>query len=74
MFNNIVNWANKIDMSSDVAHAAYNGEMDKDVTFVYINVKTGKETERHFSLEYAIKLAEERANDKRYKNFEYYIY
>lgn len=74
MFNNVVNWANKIDMSSDVAHAAYNGQYDKKVTFVYINIKTGKETERHFELGYAIKLAESRANDKRYKNFEYYIY
>ena len=69
-----INWSNKIDMSKDVAYAAYKGEMDKDVTFVYINVKTGKETECHFPLEYAIKLAEERANDKRYKNFEFYIY
>lgn len=69
----MVQWANRITMSDECAKMALDGKTDTMVDFTYINVKTGKETTRHFSLIDAILLAESRREDKRYKNFEFHI-
>lgn len=79
----MVVWGNKITISDDVAEMMSNRNAtlcdmvdmfyNKDVTFTYINVKTGKETDRRMPLGMAITLAEYRREDKRYKNFEYHI-
>lgn len=66
-------WANRITIAKGLEKPLYDGEYDKIVTFIYINTKTGRETERRFSLQEAITLAEYRRNDKRYKNFEFHI-
>jgi hypothetical protein len=60
-------------MSDDVAHKAYAGELESDVDFTYINVKTGKESTHRTTLMKAILLAESRREDGRYKNFEFHI-
>ena len=45
-----------------------------DCKFTYINTKTGKESVKNgFSLFDAIRLAERRREDGRYRNFEFYI-
>lgn len=71
----MVNWCNRIDLSDDVAKMLLDpSNLSSKVTFVYINLKTGKEVEIEKSLEKAILLAESRSCDKRYRNFEFYIY
>lgn len=70
----IINWSNRIDMTEEVANMTLNTAMhDNKVELIYINRRTGRETTREMSLEKAIKLAESRANDGRYKNFEFFI-
>lgn len=46
----------------------------KQVTFVYHNTKTGRESVKTFAWEQAISLAERRWIDRRYKNYEFIIY
>jgi hypothetical protein len=69
----MVVWGNKITISDDVAEMMSNKNDVLEVIFTYINVKTGKETDRRMPLGRAITLAESRREDKRYKNFEYHI-
>lgn len=69
----MVVWGNKITISDDVAEMMSNKNDSLEVIFTYINVKTGKETDRRMPLGRAIALAEYRREDKRYKNFEYHI-
>ena len=47
--------------------------MNEWVTFTYMNTKTGKETEKKMTYRHALSLAQDRARDRRYKNYEYII-
>ena len=47
--------------------------MNELVTFTYMNIKTGKETEKKMTYRHALNLAQDRARDRRYKNYEYII-
>lgn len=67
----MIQWANRITMSDDVAKAAARGE-NPDVTFTYIH-SSGHETSRTMPLDKAVILAESRRNDGRYKNYEFHI-
>ena len=67
----MVQWLGRITMSDEVAHQAYLGE-NPIVDFTYIH-KSGRENTRQMELNRAILLAEERRNDKRYKNYEFHI-
>lgn len=68
----------KITVSTNILNQEYDycfGKLKNEkVTFCYTNIKTGKETERSFTYQTALKLAIERSKDGRYKNFEYAIY
>ena len=45
-----------------------------NVTFTYVNVKTGRRSSKPgFSYDEAVGLAYRRMSDRRYKNFEFYI-
>ena len=69
----MIQWLNRITMSDEVARKAYAGEIGTECDFTYINIKTGKESSHRTTIEKAIKLAECRRNDGRYKNFEFHI-
>ena len=43
------------------------------VIFTFVNTKTGKETEKKMTYRHALSLAQDRARDRRYKNYEYII-
>lgn len=60
-------------MSDEVAQLAYAGEYDRECDFTYINVKTGKENTHRTTIYEAVVLAEERRDDRRYRNYEFYI-
>ena len=53
----------------------YGDKKDVEISFVYYNFKKGKES-KPISRTYqdALALARERANDGRYKNYEFLIY
>lgn len=51
----------------------YGNKKDEKVEFVYLNVKTDKETVREFTYKKALGLAYERRADGRYKNYEFII-
>lgn len=51
----------------------YGEPMNELVTFTYMNTKTGKETEKKMTYRHALSLAQDRARDRRYKNYEYII-
>lgn len=53
----------------------YGSKRDEIVSFVYYNVKSDKETEVNLEMNYcdALDFARKRANDGRYKNFEFII-
>lgn len=53
----------------------YGSKCNDLVSFTYYNVKTGKETEIGLEMNYrsALSFARSRANDGRYKNFEFII-
>ncbi len=58
-------------------YSYYYGEnKDKEVTFAYYHVKKDKETTVRLKYNYseALAFARYRANDKRYKNYEFLIY
>lgn len=67
----------KIQISDELFKNEYSyfyGElMNELVTFTYMNTKTGKETEKKMTYRRAINLAQDRARDGRYKNYEYII-
>ena len=69
----MVQWLNRITMSDEVAQKAYAGEFDTEVDFTYINIKTGKESTHRSTIYKAVLLAESRRDDKRYKDYEFYI-
>lgn len=69
----MIQWLNRISITDDAAHKAYEGEYDKEVDFTYINVKTGKESTHRTTIYEAILLAESRREDGRYKNYEFHI-
>ena len=54
----------------------YGENKDKEVTFSYYQVKKDKETTTRLKKNYseALAFARYRANDKRYKNYEFLIY
>ena len=52
---------------------AYGNKSNNKVTFVYVNIKTGKETKKYFTYKEALELAYKRSSDGRYKNFVYEI-
>ena len=54
----------------------YGENKDKKVTFAYYQVKKDKETTARFKANYsaALDFARYRANDKRYRNYEFLIY
>ena len=68
----MVHWMNRIDMSDYVAEQAYRGRTDEMTDFTFIH-KNGRETTRRMTIQKAILLAEYRREDKRYKNFTFYI-
>lgn len=70
--DNMINLIAKVDISDEMAHLLYEGREDAPCTFVYCH-KSGRETECHMSLGDAVRLAEARRFDGRYKNFNYYI-
>lgn len=51
----------------------YANKKDVKVKFVYSNVVTDKETVRFFTYRDALKLARQRRNDKRYRNYVFFI-
>lgn len=67
----------KIQISDELFKNEYRyfyGElMNELVTFTYMNTKTGKETEKKMTYRHALSLAQDRARDRRYKNYEYII-
>lgn len=67
----------KIQISDELFKNEYRyfyGElMNELVTFTYMNIKTGKETEKKMTYRHALNLAQDRARDRRYKNYEYII-
>lgn len=67
----------KIQISDELFKNEYRyfyGElMNELVTFTYMNTKTGKETEKKMTYRHALNLAQDRARDRRYKNYEYII-
>ena len=67
----------KIQISDELFKNEYryfHGElMNELVTFTYMNTKTGKETEKKMTYQHALSLAQDRARDRRYKNYEYII-
>lgn len=67
----MIQWANKIQMSDEAAKLTSNP--DAMVDFTYINIKNGKETTKRMTIQKAVELAEERREDGRYKNYEYFI-
>ena len=54
----------------------YGEKQNKNVSFAYYQVKKNKETTTKLELNYseALAFARYRANDKRYKNYEFLIY
>ena len=67
----------KIQISDELFKNEYRyfyGElMNELVNFTYMNTKTGKETEKKMTYRHALSLAQDRARDRRYKNYEYII-
>ena len=51
----------------------YGELMNELVTFTFVNTKNGKETEKKTTYRHALSLAQDRARDRRYKNYEYII-
>ena len=70
--DNMINLISKVDISEEMAHLLYEGREDAPCTFVYCH-KSGRETECPMSLGNAVRLAEARRFDGRYKNFSFYI-
>lgn len=54
----------------------YGDKKDELVTFAYYNFRKDKETEVNLDMNYsqAIAFARYRANDKRYRNYEFFIF
>lgn len=69
----MIQWLDRITISDKVAEMLAEDKLDEVVDFTFINKRTDKETTRQFRLEDAIRLAEYRRNDRRYKNFEFHI-
>lgn len=67
----MITWMNRIEISEKIADMLTKG-LNEKVTFLYCH-KSGKEYELSRNLYDAILLAEERRNDKRYKNFTFAI-
>ena len=66
------NWGNRIFVNWSLLEHGWDGELI--CTFSYVNVKSGKESEKiDFTLDQAIRLAEMRRDDGRYRNYEFYI-
>jgi len=66
-------WSNRITISDDVAKLLSENALDTEVDFTYIHQKKFRERTIKFPLGKAIKLAENRMNDKRYRNYEIHI-
>lgn len=64
-------WMNRITMTDEAAALAYAGSFPT-VNFTYIH-KNGRETTKRMKLDDAIRLAEARREDGRYRNFEFHI-
>ena len=70
----------RIYVSEEIFHNEYsyaNGEnKDKQVTFAYYHIKKDEETPTKLKNNYseALAFARYRANDKRYRNYEFLIY
>lgn len=67
----MVLWMNRITMTDEAASLAYAGKFPQ-VDFTYIR-KDGRETTKRMKLDDAIRLAEARREDGRYRNFEFHI-
>ncbi len=67
----------KLEISERIFKDEYNymngNKANENVTFIYCNEKTGKETEREMSYRKAFDLFLSRYNDGRYKNFTFAI-
>lgn len=51
----------------------YGNKKDEKVEFVYLNVKTDKESVKVFTYKKSLELARQRRADGRYKNYEFII-
>lgn len=64
---------NRITISDEVANLIHEGKQDTEVDFTYIQVQKLREKTIKMPIKQALKLAEERMRDKRYKNYEVHI-
>lgn len=64
---------NRITISDEVANLIHEGKQDTEVDFTYIQVQKLREKTIKMPIKQALKLAEERMHDKRYKNYEVHI-
>lgn len=71
----MINYLNRISISERVSRMMLDdSRFNEKVVFTYLNVKTDKESDiNDLTLLEAIKLAEVRREDGRYKNFEFII-
>ena len=66
-------WLSK-DIYYNEWHFLYGDRKDEKVTFIYHNIKTGKDTIKpYWNYAYALSLARFRRSDGRYKNYEFHI-